>query len=112
MRAVIASVVIALATTACSRGDDSARTLAAVAPPAAAPERSSMPEECKVALTFNQGCVDLFDRAFGTGVGAAERMRLQLAYAHSGWGKKPSTAKPAPALGLKTPNKDTTHGSE
>lgn len=101
MRAVIAAVVVAVASTACSGGgDDTARIIAAVAPPTSAPERGSMPEKCKVVSTFDQECVDLFDKAFGKGVGRSERMRLQLEFARGGWGKKSSTAKPAPRLGL------------
>ena len=98
MRAFVAAVALAAASTACTGGNDAAQALAAVAPPVTAPERSSMPEKCKVASTFDQECVELFDKAFGTGVGFAERGRLVVEHDRN-WPVQKSTAKPAPRLG-------------
>ena len=98
MRVIVAAFVLAIATTACTGGNDAARVLAAVAPPATAPERSSMPEKCRSASTFDQECVELFDKAFGTGVGFAERGRLVVEHDRN-WPVQKSTAKPAPRLG-------------
>lgn len=98
MRAVIAGALVAALTTACSGGNDAAQVLAAVAPPLTAPERNAMPEKCKVPSTYDQECVGLFDKAFGNGVGFAERGRLVIEHDRS-WPAQKSTAKPAPRLG-------------
>jgi hypothetical protein len=98
MRALAVAVLVAAATTACSKGNDAAQVLATVAPPLTAPERSAMPEKCKVATTFDQGCVGLFDQVFGNGAGFAERGRLNVEHDRS-WPAQKSTAKPAPRLG-------------
>jgi hypothetical protein len=59
-----------------------------------------MPGKCKDSLRFDQECSELFDKAFGKGVGSAERVRLINDRAYSGGNAyKPSTAKPAPELG-------------
>jgi len=101
MRAFAIACLVAVAITACSDGNDAAKLLAAVPPPAAAPGRSSMPEKCKDSQTFDQECIELFDKAFGKGVGTAERVRLINDRAYSGGNAyKPSTAAPAPKLGL------------
>ena len=98
MRAFAVAALVAAATTACSRGNDTAQVLSAVAPPLTAPERNAMPEKCKVASTFDQACVGLFDQAFGSGVGSAERNRLNIEHDNA-WPAQKSTAKPAPRLG-------------
>jgi hypothetical protein len=100
MRAFATACLVAVAVTACSDGNDAAKLLAAMPPPAAAPERSAMPGKCKDSLRFDQECSELFDKAFGKGVGSAERVRLINDRAYSGGNAyKPSTAKPAPELG-------------
>lgn len=96
MRVCILALVLSIAVTACSDGGN---PMTAVPPEADAPERITMPAKCKEALTFDKECVELFDRAFGNGSGSAERSRLNVERAHSGWGSKKSTAKPAPLLG-------------
>lgn len=63
-----------------------------------APERTTMPEKCKVASTFDHQCVELFDETFGKGVGFAERSRLIVEHDRN-WPVQRSTAKPAPHLG-------------
>ncbi len=101
MRALATACLVVVAVTACSDGNDAAELLAAVPPPAAAPERSAMPEKCKETLRFEQECSELFDKAFGKGVGSAERVRMINDRAYSGGNAyKPSAAKPAPKLGL------------
>ena len=98
MRAFAIAVLIGAVTSACSRGNDAAQVLTAVAPALTAPERNAMPEKCKVASTFDQECAGLFDQAFGNGVGFAERGRLNVEHDRS-WTVQKSTAKPAPRLG-------------
>ena len=101
MRTFAVACLVAVAVTACSDGNDATKLLTAVPPPATAAGRSSMPEKCKDALTFDQECGELFDKAFGKGVGSAERVRLINDRAYSGGNAyTPSTAKPAPKLGL------------
>jgi hypothetical protein len=101
MRTFAIACLVAVSVAACSDGNDATKILAAVAPPVTAPERSTMPGKCKDSLTFDQECSELFDKAFGNGVGSAERVRLINDRAYSGGNAyKPSTAKPAPKLGL------------
>lgn len=101
MRALFAACLLVVALSACSAGGDTAKVLAAVPPSLTAHERSDMPEKCRVSLTYDQDCVERFDKTFGKGVGTAERMRLINERAYSdGNAYKPSTAKPAPRLGL------------
>ena len=101
MRAPVGACLLVIALSACSADSDTAKVLAAVPPSLTAPERSAMPAKCKVSLTYDQECVELFDMAFGKGVRTAERMRLINERTYSdGNAYKPSTAKPAPRLGL------------
>lgn len=96
MRRAFLMLAVALAVTACGSGEKSPAGTAVA--PKDAPERVTIPAKCKDALTFDQECVELFDKAFGPGAGNNERARLNTERAY-GRDPKKSTAKPAPRIG-------------
>src|SRR5687768_1307719 len=100
MRSVAMSLAVLLAVTACGRGEQSPPVAGGAVAPKEASNSVAIPAKCKDALTFDQECVDLFDRAYGPGAGSNERARLNTERAYGGRDPyKKSDAKPAPKIG-------------